>query len=359
MKINVNYKVVSKRWDNVRYFLRRGHFLRLLWDRAKWHWFPRLNIVPAFPQTVDVEASLNCQLKCPMCTRAQSSEFDKGGLMDFELYRKIVDECAAHRVFSLKLSWRGEPTTNPRLVEMVRYAKQRGIPDVAFLTNGGLITPAMAEALVDAGLDWISFSIDGLREEYERIRAPITFDEIVAVVRGLHDLKKRRGTAKPLVRIQTISGCIARTPEYFTFWEPWVDRISVIAEQHREDPSRIRHDPDYVCQSPFQRVFITWDGKVVPCHGDYFLHNVMGDVNDESLRDIWMNERFRTFRRDMRARRRLDYEACAMCPDGGEYVGDTLEVDGRIVPVIRYLDNEEPCQGAGEAPGAGEGSEGA
>jgi len=340
IKINFNYFVVSKPLDNLRYFMRRGHFFRLLWDRVKWYWFPRLNIVPSFPLTVDLEAALTCQLKCPMCTRAQSDVFSKGGIMDFALYKKVVDQCAENRVFSIKLSWRGEPTMNPHLVDMVRYAKDKGIPDMAFLTNGGLITPQLTRDLVEAGLDWISFSIDGLGQDYERIRKPITFDEIVAAVTGVFELKKELGRVKPLVRVQTISGCIERNPAYFEFWEPLVDRISVIAEQHREDPDLIRHDPDYVCASPFQRVFVTWDGKVIPCHGDYFLHNTMGDANTQSIRDIWNSDKFRKFRSDMRAKRRLEYKACSICPDGGEFVGDTLEVGGRTVSVIRFLEQE-------------------
>jgi len=340
MKINVNYFVTNSKVENVRYFLRRGHFFRLLWDRFKWHWFPRLGLVPSFPQTVDIETALSCQLKCPMCMREQMSEEMKRGIMSMDLFRKIVDECAGHNVFSVKLSWRGEPTLNPRLVDMVRYAKDKGIPDVAFLTNGGLIDRDMAEALVDAGLDWISFSIDGLGEDYERIRKPITFDEIVRVVTHFKEIKKARGADKPLVRIQTISSVIQDSPEYFDFWHPLSDRISVIAEQHREDSSLIRHDPNYVCQAPFQRIFITHDGRVVPCHGDYLLHHDMGNVGDVDIKDIWNSEKFRSFRSDMRNCRRLEHEGCRLCPDGGEYEADTLEAQGRTVKAIKYVNNE-------------------
>ncbi|MBI9079229.1 MAG: radical SAM protein [Pseudodesulfovibrio sp.] len=339
MKININYFVINKRLDNILYFLKRGHFFPLLWDRFKWHWFPRLNIIPNFPQTVDIEAALSCQLQCPMCTRAQMDDGSLRGIMDFDLYCKIIDECAAHNVFSIKLSWRGEPTMNPRLIEMVRYAKAKGIRDVAFLTNGGLLTESMLVDLVDAGLDWISFSIDGLYDDYERIRKPITFDQITKTVRRLAEIKQERRISKPLVRIQTISSVVDDTPEYYDYWAPYVDRIAVIAEQHREDPSRIKHDPNYVCQSPFQRVFITWDGVVIPCHGDYHLHHDMGTVQSSSLKTLWNSEKFRSFRRDMRTGRRLEHTGCTLCPDGGEYVGDMLKVGDRKIPIIKYTDN--------------------
>jgi len=340
IKINVNYFVLNDRWANLRYFFARGHFFDLLLDRIKWHWFPKLGVVPSFPQSVDIETALTCQLQCPMCTRASMDVEGLKGIMDFELYKKIIDECARHRVFSVKLSWRGEPTMNSRLVEMVQYAKEKGIRDVAFLTNGGLIDQNYAMALMDAGLDWISFSIDGMYEEYERIRTPITFEQIVSTVKMFKALKKERGVSKPLVRIQTISGAIERRPEYYDFFNPLVDRISCIAEQHRESPELIRHDPEYICQSPFQRVFITWDGTVVPCHGDYHLHHNMGNVENLTIASIWNSKKFKTLRRKMRACQRLDYEACRLCPDGGEYMGGCLAVGVRKVKVIRYIEKE-------------------
>ena len=342
VKINSNYFVVSKKLDNIRYFFKRGHTLRLAWDRLKWHWLPKYGIAPRFPQTVDIETSLGCQLRCPMCSREQMvSKFAGGGNMNYDMYKAIIDECAANNVFSIKLSWRGEPTVHPRLIDMVRYAKDKGIKDVAFLTNGGLLNEERTRALIDAGVDWISFSIDGMYEDYERIRKPITFPQIVETVKRIHTIKKTEGRTKPLVRIQTISGALERNPDYFSFWEPWVDRISVIAEQHRDQPELIKHDPDYVCQSPFQRVFITWDGKIAPCHGDYHLHHNMGRFGEVSIKEAWDGEKFRKLRHDMWNKDRLQYEACRLCADGGEYVGDKLNIDGRTIPVIRYLENED------------------
>lgn len=338
VKINNNYFVLNTRMENLRYFLTRGHFFGLLYDRITWHWFPRLNIVPGFPQTVDIETSLSCQLRCPMCTREQMPDHLKRGIMSMDLFAKIINECARHSVFSIKLSWRGEPTLNPHLVDMVRLAKDKGIRDVAFLTNGGLVNRDYAEALCAAGLDWISFSIDGRGETYERIRRPITFEHVVSAVEAVGQARRRRNSTKPLIRIQTISSVVENDPGYFDFWKPRCDRISVIAEQHREDPTRIVHDPAYICQSPFQRVFVTHDGQVVPCHGDYFLLNVMGNVAEQSIADIWNSPRFKTFRADMQACRRLDYECCRICPDGGKYEGSSVLVEGREVPIIRYLD---------------------
>lgn len=344
MKINANYFVVSRNPQKLRYALGRSNLLRYAWDRFKWHVFPRFGLSGTFPQTVDIEASLGCQLRCPQCSREQAIEkFAGGGNMKMELFQQIIDECAAHGVYSIKLSWRGEPTINPRLVDMVGYAKRKGIPDVAFLTNGGLLDEKRIRALMEAGLDWISFSIDGLGTDYERIRKPITFQQIVDTVTRIRDIKRAEGRAKPLVRVQTISGVLERNPTYFEFWEPLVDQVSVIAEQPRDKPHLIDHDPDYVCQSPFQRVFIAWDGRVAPCHGDYHLYHDLGSVVGSSIKAVWDSPRFRRLRKDMWNKRRLDYLACQMCADGCKSVPAELDVGGRKVPIIRYVTKPEPA----------------
>ena len=130
------YVALTDRRRDLRWFWREGHVLAHIWDRIKWHYCPKFFIVPDFPCHLEVEASAACQMKCPMC--AQGKMFEKGlamGNMSMELFKKIIDEI--HKdVYSIKLSWRGEPSLNPHLHDMIRYAKiEKKMKSVAFLTN--------------------------------------------------------------------------------------------------------------------------------------------------------------------------------------------------------------------------------
>ena len=100
---------------------------------------------------------------------------DLKGIMKWELYTRIIDEARELGVYSVKLSWRGEPLLNGRIVDMVRYAKSKGIKEVAFLTNAEFLNKKMAEELVDSGLDWLSVSADGVGAIYNEIRHPASF----------------------------------------------------------------------------------------------------------------------------------------------------------------------------------------
>ena len=84
--------------------------------------------------------------------------------MDFDLFKKVVDECAALGITHVRVHNYGEPFLDKQLVEKVRYAKQRGIAEVGMISNGSLITEEIARGMIDAGLDAINISVDAVRQ---------------------------------------------------------------------------------------------------------------------------------------------------------------------------------------------------
>ena len=166
------------------------------WDqygeyRTSWINYPTNQIVRDYPILVDVELASTCNLKCPMCytTTDHFRETVKRKIMKWDLYTKIIDEVAEH-IFALRLSWRGESTLHPKFVDAVRYAKTKGIREISFLTNGYKLDLDYFKELYDAGADWITVSFDGVGDEYNRIRAPLVYDDILDNLRRIHEYKK-------------------------------------------------------------------------------------------------------------------------------------------------------------------------
>lgn len=275
-----------------------------------------------------------------MCGRHLMKEQGiKEGHMDFELYKRVIDECVKEGVYSVKLSWRGEPLLNPDIVRMVKYAKDKGVKDVAFLTNGERLNPDLTIQLVEAGLDWISFSVDGLGEVYERIRWPETFAGISRKVKFLRDYRDSRGRKKPLIRIQSIWSAIKENPEEFrSFWLPIADRINFIADEARSKEEKdFAHDPDYICQSPWQRICVGWDGRVTQCHSDYLERNILGDVKEQTLREVWHGKPFNSLRNLMKSKRRLELGPCKFCCDGGITQEEVVNIGKKRIKMNAYV----------------------
>ena len=122
-----------------------------------------------WPEIVQIESTNICNAKCVFCPRDDMER--RRAIMDMDLFKKIVDECVELGITHVRVHNYGEPFLDRQLVEKVRYAKQRGIPQVGMISNGSLITEAAARGMIDAGLDAINISVDASGKEiFERTR---------------------------------------------------------------------------------------------------------------------------------------------------------------------------------------------
>ena len=303
MKINKSDKAASGFWKRALFHYKRGkgHLIPYIWNRIRWHIFPRFHLAGSYPDHVDLELSSSCNMVCPMCyTVTERFKKDVPHLnMDFALFRKIVDELVSHNVYSVRLSWRGEPTLNRHFMDCVRYAKQNGIKEVDSLTNALRLTPEMFAELVDLQMDWLTISFDGTGETYEEIRKPAKFDEMVAKISEYAEIKKRKKSSKPVVRIQGVWPAIAENPEvYFDTFEPIADEVSVnnlLDYLHNDED--IQYIDNFTCPVPFQRLVIGSDGRAFMCINDELGRKSIGDVKEQSVYEIWNGEPMQEVRR--------------------------------------------------------------
>lgn len=314
-----DYFTVGGWRKDLAYFLRQGNVYAHVVDRIKFRIFPKFMIVADFPSHIDIETASACQMRCPMCYTTYMPDELKG-VMPWDLYTKIVDEAAKRKVYSVKLSWRGEPLLNKRIVDMVKYAKDKGIKEVAFLTNAELLTSRMAEQLVDAGLDWMSVSADGVGDVYNEIRAPAIFEETIERVRYMKAYRDGKGLTKPLLRVQSILSAVEQHPgEFEHAWDGVVDRINIISDHIRDFENRTdqEYDQYYVCSKPWNRLNVAYDGRVHQCGADYSAKTIVGDCNNETLHEIWHGEGNRKVREAFRRHTYLqDLPACRNCSYG-------------------------------------------
>ena len=124
-----------------------------------------------------IEATSTCSLACVMCPNKNLTR-DQLGFMDFDVFKKIVDE-AKNFVFDVHLLHRGESLAHPDFFRMIRYAHDAGIV-TRFHTNGTLLTEEKSRLLLDSGIDQFAFSFDGFTAEaYEKIRVGAKFEKTV------------------------------------------------------------------------------------------------------------------------------------------------------------------------------------
>jgi radical SAM protein with 4Fe4S-binding SPASM domain len=291
---------------------RRRHFKDYCVNRYQWSNYPKWAHVADFPLHVDLEASFRCNLECPMCFRPHLANQEHGD-MDFELFSHAIKECADHDLYSIRVSWRGECTLNPRLTDMIAFAKEAGIKEVSFITNGSRITEEFSRELVRTGLDYVAISVDGLEHHYNRIRTPLTYREITEKITALYRIKEEGG-GFPLVKIQGIWPCIEEDPAgFYDHFEPITDNISFDA-LHDYSETYVEQDDDFTCQYPWQRISVAYDGTVPSCISDWDAANILGTLQTQSIRDIWLGKAMQDLRHSHVSGTRMQHNpACRRC----------------------------------------------
>jgi len=123
-----------------------------------------------------------CNLKCVHCY-AQSEDRDYAGEMSTEEAKVMIDDLASWGAPVLLFSG-GEPTLRKDLIELMQYAKDKGMR-VVISTNGTQITPEKAEQYAKVGLSYVGVSLDGGRETHDKFRGfPGSFDKAIEGIRN-------------------------------------------------------------------------------------------------------------------------------------------------------------------------------
>ena len=239
---------------------------------------------------VDIELSSICNLKCPMCytiTDGFKKKVDTKR-MDLDLFKKIIDEIGG-KVPAIRLSLRGEATLHKNFVECIKYAKDNGIKEVSTLTHGFKLTIPFFKKIVDAGIDWITISVDGTYKTYETIRKPLKFQDLLTKIQNIHNYKKQNKLKRPVIKVQGIWPAIEKDIELFydTFskctdlvaFNPLIDYLG--------NDDLLEYIENFSCPQHYQRLVIGADGKVMKCSNDEENVEVVGNVNNETVFEIW------------------------------------------------------------------------
>jgi len=255
--------------------------------RQCWQDYPARFILRDFPLHLDIEATSRCNLKCVFCDRQPYLAKDQLGDMDLAFYKRIIDEGAGHKLWAVKLSYRGEPLLHKDIFKMVSYAKKKGILDVYFNTNATLMDKEAACKIIDSGLDRISISIEGTSApEYEKLRVNAKFNTVFKNIKQLVELKKKMRLNLPKIRIQSVDYPGFNADKYRIFWADYADEVALL------DFTDMSQAPDtlpvkWSCPQLWQRMTIEWDGTVFACNNDKLRKLAAGNLKNQSVYECW------------------------------------------------------------------------
>ncbi|MBI3892151.1 MAG: radical SAM protein, partial [Candidatus Wallbacteria bacterium] len=154
------------------------------------------------PTHLWIEPTNACNLKCIHCPTGTGLTRARGSI-DFELVERLIAEAAAFRPL-VYFHLGGESLLHPQLPEMIALAGRAGL-STAMFTNGTLLDRARGGALLDAGLDWIGFSFDGLDSAtFERVRRGANFERVLGNILAFLRQRRERGVARPYAYMSVV-----------------------------------------------------------------------------------------------------------------------------------------------------------
>lgn len=253
---------------------------------------------PRLPEIVQIEATNICNAKCTFCPRDDMKR--RQGIMDMALYRKIVDECAALGIGHVRMHNYGEAFVDKQLPEKIAYAKSRGIPEVGVITNGSLLGPDVAKAVVEAGLDAINISLDAAgRDTFESTRLGLKYDKVIANVEGLVRIRRELGRTRPKLILSFVrQDNSAEEQSFIDHWSAVADKIHITELHNWAGTLKRRSDVNFPCYRQWLTFTVLWDGRVSLCCADLDGHVVLGDLTTQTIADVWNGDTYRRVRRE-------------------------------------------------------------
>ena len=265
-----------------------------------------------FPRTVRVETTNHCQAACTFCPRDSIGR--PKTFMKQEMFESIVRQCVDGGCRLMHLHGFGEPLLDKQLPERIKFCKEAGIPRVKIFTNGDLLKDAMAQRLLESGVDEIKISIDGADAgEFNRLRIGLDYSKVLENVKAFRALRDKAGREKPRIVAATCQTSNREQTEKmldgivdhidFANIHNWGGALGQLTGQRIRKP----------CDRLWRTLTVLVNGDVSLCCLDYSGKEVLGNVANQAIREIWSNQRYRELRSLHRNSQQDQIALCKNC----------------------------------------------
>jgi radical SAM protein with 4Fe4S-binding SPASM domain len=261
-------------------------------------------------------------------------------MLQKDFFKETIDQLYKHLSY-LVFYFQGEPFLNPQFLDMVQYAAAKKIY-TATSTNAHFLNDANAKRTVESGLDRLIISIDGTTQEvYKQYRVGGNLDKVLQGAANIVKWKKELKSKTPFVIFQFLVvrhnehqiAEVKRLAKEIGVDDVWLKTAQVY--DYENDPNHLiptigkysRYKKDKSGKTVFKgnnqnhcwRLWhdpvITWNGTVVPCCFDKDAQHALGNLHQQSFKELWQNKAYKEFRSKV-LQSRSNIDICANCSEG-------------------------------------------
>lgn len=311
--------------------------------RVKWSFhyskLVKRPVLKSQPISITIEPTTACNLGCPECPSGLKKFTRPEGNLKQEFYQKVIDQ-TYKKSYYLNFYFQGEPFINPNFLEMVCYANSKKMY-TATSTNAHFLTEENAKKTIESGLSRLTISIDGTTQEtYESYRKNGSLEKVIEGTKNVIKWKKELKSKTPYIIFQFlvvklnehqiedakkmadelgVDEIRFKTAQLYDYKHgnalmPSIDKYSRYTKKP-DGTYRLKNKMLNECWRMWSSCVITWDGKVVPCCFDKDATHQLGEIEQQSLKDIWTSKSYNDFRKALLTNRQ-DIDICQNCTEG-------------------------------------------
>lgn len=265
-------------------------------------------VEPSFPREIFIDLTSFCNHSCVFCS---NHKVKNKHTMHPDMVRRVLKEAYECGVRDIGIYATGESFLVKELPDYIKEAKKIGFEYVFITTNGSLVTPERAKAVLDAGLDSIKFSINaGSRESYRKVHGKDDFDTVLNNLKWVSNYRKQSGLQYRIYVTMVYTNITKNEHDllrnlvlpYIDEWDPHLltnqcgnmyenNEIGEIEKNNVR--GRVKSD---VCFQPFKGFTVTPEGYITACVLDYQRDLIVADLNKETMKAAWTNDIYKKFR---------------------------------------------------------------
>lgn len=276
-----------------------------------------------------------CNFKCKFCPTGDDELLKKynvkKGFMKYELFCKCIDELKEfpNKIKKIMFHIDGEPLLHPDLPKMIKYAKKSKVSNnLTLFTNGALLTPELSRKIIDAGIQFIQVSIEGVSDEkyLELTGTKTSYNNILAntaylycnrgndcfVTAKIIDCGLSEGEKEKFLNDFKNVTDECHIENIISFIDESIKDTSLGKKSGLTTDGIIQVDKK-VCTNPFYTMSVNFDGRVSACTCDWSKRTIIGNVNNNTLKEIWNGEKLNNFRKIQLMKEKETIPACRDC----------------------------------------------
>jgi radical SAM protein with 4Fe4S-binding SPASM domain len=270
-----------------------------------------------FPENIEIGTNSSCNGLCRICPYPSvEKDLPKNDIGD-ELFKKIIDECSKFNVKQISPLLFNEPFSDSKIIERMKYIRNKNPRTKIYIaTNGSLLTEEKSKDLMEVLRkgDCVDFSVHGAltEENYKKEMPGVNFKKTIGNIKQFLEISENR-----TFEVNILNRTLREENELRKFREFWV-KNGLNSNNVKTSELLTRADNIDVGKKKFVKNLFgcAWDrplkifhilnnGDVILCCMDWKREVVLGNVNENSIFEIWNSEKYKNIRKIIYGKRKV------------------------------------------------------